>query len=82
VTSSASYLTVQEAATLVGLSEQAIRRAIRRGELQAIKVCSRIRILLTDLEAWLEGNRIAAPSTHQVKSKKHGLLRKLRDSDA
>ena len=82
MTSSASYLTVQEAAKLVGLSEQAIRRAIRRGELQAIKVCSRIRILLTDLQAWLERNRIAPPSNHQVKSTKRGLRRKLRDSDA
>ena len=51
------WLTVAETAQAIDLSEKTIRRAITRGELPASKVRSRIRIALSDLEAWLRDNR-------------------------
>jgi excisionase family DNA binding protein len=81
VSSSASYLTVREAAELVGLSDQAVRRAIGRGDLQATKPCNRIRIALDDVEAWLERNRVVPPAARQVLTNTRGLRQKLRDSD-
>jgi excisionase family DNA binding protein len=51
-------LSISEAASRVGLKHLAIRRAIHRGELPALKLCSRIRIEVADLEVWLERSRI------------------------
>ena len=71
--------------TQVGLSEQAIRRAIRRGELRASKVCSRIRILLADLEDWIERNQVIPVGARHAHSERlrraHGrsALRGLQD---
>lgn len=37
-----------------GFHRQVIYRAIRRGDLRAFRVCSRIRIKVEDLEEWIE----------------------------
>ncbi len=50
------WLSVAEAAEAIDLSEKTIRRAITRGELSASKVRSRVRIAVSDLEAWLRDN--------------------------
>jgi len=55
----AAWMTVAEAAERVGLHHRAIRRAIARGELRAVKVCSRIRIAPGDFAQWLDANRLA-----------------------
>jgi excisionase family DNA binding protein len=54
-----AFLTVQQAAERVGLKHLAIRRAIQRGELPAVKLCSRIRISPDDLSEWVTRNRVA-----------------------
>jgi excisionase family DNA binding protein len=51
-------LTVDEAASRVGLRHVALRKAIRRGELPAIKVCSRLRIEPAALEEWIARCRV------------------------
>lgn len=56
-------LTLHEAAELVGLKHLALRRAIQRGELPAIKLCSRLRIEARDLASWIERNRLPASDT-------------------
>jgi hypothetical protein len=38
-----------------------VYRAIKRGELTASVVCSRLRIHPDDFLAWMEGERVAAP---------------------
>ena len=43
-----------------GLSRKAVYRAIERGELPASKLCSRLRIKPSDLDAWVDGNRLQA----------------------
>jgi excisionase family DNA binding protein len=53
-------LTVQEAADRVRLTQWAIYRAIRRGELAAYKPGGRLRIREADLEGWLESTRVQA----------------------
>lgn len=59
----ADLMTVAEAAKRVGLHHRAIRRAIARGELRAVKVCSRIRIAPGDFAQWLDANRLAPSPT-------------------
>jgi excisionase family DNA binding protein len=56
-----ALLTVQQAAEQVGLKHLAIRRAIQRGELPAMKLCSRIRIAPADLNEWMVRRR-ASPA--------------------
>lgn len=47
------YLTPREAADRLLISERAVRNAISRGELRAVKVCRRVRIAEHDYEAWV-----------------------------
>jgi excisionase family DNA binding protein len=47
-------LSPNEVASLCGYSRKAIYGAIERGELRATKRCSRWRISVDDLRAWLE----------------------------
>jgi excisionase family DNA binding protein len=54
-----ALLSVQQAAAQVGLKHLAIRRAIQRGELPAVKLCSRIRISPDDLSEWVIRNRVS-----------------------
>jgi len=53
-----SMLTVKEAAAVVRLTQWAIYRAIKRGELTAYKPGGRLRIHEVDLDAWLESTRV------------------------
>lgn len=52
--STSLVLTVGEAAALAGFSTRAIYRAIARGELRAVRVCSRLRIPRGWFDEWLE----------------------------
>jgi excisionase family DNA binding protein len=62
----AIVLTVQEAASVVKLTQWAIYRAIQRGDLVAYKPGGRLRINEKDLDAWLEATRVTpAPSSPQ-----------------
>ena len=47
------FLRPAEAATLAGLSTRAIYRAIQRGELRAVRLCSRLRIPREGFEDWV-----------------------------
>jgi excisionase family DNA binding protein len=51
-------LTVDEAANRVGLRHVALRKAIRRGELPAVKLCSRLRIEPAALEEWIARGQV------------------------
>jgi excisionase family DNA binding protein len=48
------YLAVDEVADVLRLSPWGVRRAIKRGDLAALKVCSRVMIAEDALDAWLE----------------------------
>jgi excisionase family DNA binding protein len=50
-------LSVREVAAVCRLSEKAVRRAIEAGELQAIKLRSRLRVAPQDFEAWIATSR-------------------------
>jgi excisionase family DNA binding protein len=54
-------LTVTAAAQRLGLKHGAVRRAIARGELPAMRVCSRIRVDSDELARWLEAQHIKPP---------------------
>ncbi len=47
------FLRPAEAADLAGLSTRAIYRAIARGELRAVRLCSRLRIAREDFDDWV-----------------------------
>ena len=47
------FLRPREAAALAGLSTRAIYGAINRGELRAVRLCSRLRIPRDGFEAWI-----------------------------
>lgn len=51
-------LTVAQVSELVQLDETTIRRAIKRGELQASKPAGQIRIAPDDVDQWLEATRV------------------------
>jgi excisionase family DNA binding protein len=51
-------LTPENVANACGLSRRAVYRAIERGELRAIRLCSRLRIRAEDLDAWLDDNEV------------------------
>jgi excisionase family DNA binding protein len=60
-------LTVQEAATQVKLTQWAIYRAIRRGDLVAYKPGWWLRIDELDLRAWLDSTRVSpAPAPDRL----------------
>jgi excisionase family DNA binding protein len=58
-------LSPDEVASLCGYSRKAIYGAIERGELRATKRCSRWRIFVDDLRAWLEEG-VPAPASRQA----------------
>jgi excisionase family DNA binding protein len=49
----AIFLRPTEAAPLAGLSTRAIYRAIQRGELRAVRLCSRLRIPRDGFDEWV-----------------------------
>lgn len=58
----ALVLTVDDVAELVQLGPEAVRRAVRRGELRASKLGGRIRIRRDDVNAWIEAQTLATPA--------------------
>jgi excisionase family DNA binding protein len=52
------FLLPREAAALVGLSPRAIYRAVQRGELEAVRLCSRLRIPREAFGKWIESSRV------------------------
>ena len=53
-----ALLSPRQVAERVALSESAVRAAIARGELRASKLCRRIRIAESDVEAWIASARV------------------------
>ena len=54
------FLRPREAAALAGLSTRAIYGAINRGELRAVRLCSRLRIPRDAFEAWIAASTVRA----------------------
>ena len=54
----APLLSPEDVSALCGLSRKAVYRAIERGELQAFRLCSRLRIHPDDVECWLAANQV------------------------
>jgi excisionase family DNA binding protein len=54
----AMFLRPAEAAALAGLSIRAIYRAVQRGELEAARLCSRLRIPRAAFDDWVERCRV------------------------
>lgn len=73
-------LTVADVADLTGLSESAVYRAIATGELCASRLRGRLRVLLSDLEKWIETSRVRPvdppePSRRSTVNPRAGLAR-------
>ena len=49
----------RDIAIRTGLSYHAVLRTIHRGELQAFRICGRIRVRPADLDAWIEASPVA-----------------------
>ena len=49
-------LTVSEVAEATGLSTNAVYRAVWDGELRAAKLRGRLRVLVADLDAWIDSS--------------------------
>lgn len=54
-------LTLLQVAELVQLDETTVRRAIKRGDLEASKPCGQIRVHPDAVERWLDENKIVPP---------------------
>ena len=52
------FLEAKDAVLMAGLSVRAIYRAIHRGDLGAVGLCSRIRIPRDAFEEWVERSRV------------------------
>ena len=75
-------LTVAQAAELAGFSSRAIYRAIARGELRAVRVCSRLRVPRDWFDEWLERS-VVQPEPALVIPRPRGSFKALlRDRDA
>jgi excisionase family DNA binding protein len=59
------FLALRDAAGLLGMHWKVLRRAIEDGELRAYKLRSRVRIRRSDLDQWIESNRVE-PSVHDI----------------
>ena len=55
-----------EAAELAGLSTRAIYRAIQRGELRAVRLCSRLRIPREDFDEWIARSEVRVESAPAI----------------
>lgn len=64
------FLVPKDAALLAGLSVRAIYRAIHRGELRAVRLCSRIRIPRAAFEDWIERS-VVAPDQPALPEPRH-----------
>jgi excisionase family DNA binding protein len=54
---SETLMTIKDVAAACKLSETAVRRAVFDGELQAVKLRSRLRITRQDFDAWITAQR-------------------------
>ena len=68
-------LTVADVADLTGLSESAIYRAVANGELSASRLRGRLRVLFSDLEMWIETNRVRPVDPPRTVSRRVGAPR-------
>lgn len=71
-------LTIPEVAQMCGLSEKSIRRAIDRGDLPAMKLCSRLRIAPDDVAAWYRGSLVVPTDTDALFADPRGGRRRRR----
>jgi excisionase family DNA binding protein len=71
-------LTIPEVAEMCGLSQKSIRRAIDRGDLPAMKLCSRLRIAPGDVAAWYRGNLVVPTDTDALFADPRGGRRRRR----
>jgi len=55
-------LSPTDVAAMCGLSRRAVYDAIKRGELRAFKLCSRLRISTADVDAWLAASLVPITS--------------------
>ena len=79
-----SLMSPEDVAKWCGLSRRAVYRAIERGELSASRLCHRLRVRPSDVEAWVEATRVAAswtPSPAGSRRGANGGLRRLLDED-
>lgn len=53
-------LTVADVARRARLSESTVRRAIRRGDLHAVRLCSRLRVSPADFDRWFMDSAVDA----------------------
>lgn len=58
----AALLSPEDVARLCGLSRKTVYRAVERGELQAFRLCSRLRIRREDVDAWLAASIVVPAS--------------------
>ena len=63
------YLTPHDAAGRLLISERAVRNAISRGELRAVKVCRRVRIAERGFNAWVAGALIEPDARPELPSR-------------
>jgi len=65
-------LAPSDVAARCGLSRRAVYDAIRRGELPAVRLCSRLRVTPEAFDAWLRENAVSpdrsSPRTHDAGS--------------
>jgi excisionase family DNA binding protein len=65
------FMTIKDVADACRLSESAVRRAIYDGELQAVKLRSRLRVTCADFDAWITSQRhCGALSRHSGESRR------------
>jgi excisionase family DNA binding protein len=64
VTLPEDLLSPEDVARRCGLSRRAVSDAIRRGELPAVRLCSRLRIAPTEFDGWLARSRVRPTVRH------------------
>ncbi len=81
---SESFLTVEEVAQTFRLSVKAVRAAIQRGELRAVKLCNRWRVPQSAVAAWVEQSAfvpapagLPVPVVPRSRAVLHGSLERL-----
>src|SRR3954454_724840 len=65
-TADARLLSPTDVAAMCGLSRRAGYDAIKRGELRAFKLCSRLRISTADVDAWLAASLVSVTALPAV----------------
>ena len=63
---SEQLLTPEQVAQRCGLSRRAVYDAIRRGELPAMRLCSRLRIHPDAYDTWLTTSALTPPTTQRL----------------